>query len=95
MIEAEEIREGLWTFPIVFPDNPLKWLNCYVIKGEKGERNLLIDTGFRQPECRDAPVSGMNALGIHAEDTDVFLTHLHSDHLGNAAFLQQLGSRIR
>lgn len=47
-----QITENLFTFQIPLPNNPLKWLNCYVIKGEKG-RSLLIDTGFRLPECQD------------------------------------------
>lgn len=94
MIIPEEIRKGLWTFPIVLPNNPLKWLNCYVIKGENGGRNLLIDTGFNQPECIAALDEGMTALGILPENTDVFLTHFHSDHAGNAAYLQSKGSRI-
>ena len=85
---------GLWTFPIVLPDNPLKWLNCYVIKAGSGGRDLLIDTGFNRPECRSALLEGMAALEMEPEKTDVFLTHFHSDHAGNAGMLQRMGSRI-
>lgn len=94
MVKPEEIIRGLWTFPIVLPDNPLKWLNCYVIKGEPGDRNLLIDSGFKRPECLAALKEGMDALGIRAEETDVFFTHMHSDHTGNADSLQAMGCRI-
>lgn len=93
-ITAEEIREGLWTFPIVLPNNPLKWLNCYVIKGENGGRNLLIDTGFKQPECQQSLREGFDVIGIKPEDTDVFMTHLHSDHTGNAKMLEEMGCRM-
>lgn len=94
MIKPEEIMRGLWTFPIVLPDNPLKWLNCYVIKGENGGRNLIIDSGFKRPECLEALKEGMDALGIRADETDVFFTHMHSDHTGNAGSLQAMGCRI-
>lgn len=91
MAKPEEILKGLWSFPIMLPENPLKWLNCYVIKGE---RNLLIDTGFNQETCRNDLFAGMKELGLRPENTDVFLSHLHSDHTGNAAVLDKLGYRI-
>ncbi len=90
----EQVAENIWSFPVVLPQNPLKWLNCYVIKGAPGERNLLVDTGFRRPECMQALEEGMQLLKVRPEETDVFLTHLHSDHTGNAPQLQKLGSRI-
>ena len=94
MTKPIQLAGGLWTFPIVLPDNPLKWLNCYVIKGEGGGRSLLVDTGFDLEACRAELFAGMEALGLRPGDTDVFLTHLHSDHSGNAAVLQRLGCRI-
>ncbi len=71
MIKVEEIREGLWIFPIALPDNPLKWLNCYVIKGNNSGRNLLIDTGFNLPECQNDLKEGMVALGVCAADSSL------------------------
>jgi glyoxylase-like metal-dependent hydrolase (beta-lactamase superfamily II) len=62
--------------------NPLKELNSYLIRGK--ERNLLIDTGFRQPACREAMEAGLKELGVARDDTDVLLTHMHSDHSGLA-----------
>ena len=93
-MNPEELGRGLWTFPIVLPENPLKWLNCYVIKGGAGERSLLIDTGFNRPECLADLLAGMEALALEPESTDVFLTHMHSDHTGNAAALQARGCRL-
>ena len=93
MIEITSLGEDLYTFPIPLPRNPLKWLNCYVLKAHGG-RNLLIDTGFFLPECTQALDEGMAQLGLRPEDTDVFLTHLHSDHAGNARYLQDKGCRI-
>lgn len=97
MVNIRELREGLWTFPIVLPDNPLKWLNCYVVKGcpdVNGGRSLLIDTGFNRADCFNELLEGMNSLGLDPGMTEVFLTHIHSDHTGNAARLFRLGCRI-
>lgn len=91
-LQIQQLEDNIYSFVIPLPENPLKWLNTYVIRTR--ERNLLVDTGFRRPECFQALIDGMAALGIHAEDTDVFLTHLHSDHTGNTASLQRLGCRI-
>lgn len=64
------------------PGNPLKNLNAYLIQGP---RNLLVDTGFRQEECRTALTAGLAELGVDMASTDIFLTHLHSDHAGLAS----------
>lgn len=78
----EEIIENVYRIPVSLPDNPLKELNAYLIKGE--ERSLLIDTGFRLPECRAALNSGLEETGADLTHLDVALTHLHSDHSGLA-----------
>lgn len=91
---VKEVANGIYTFDIILPDNPLKWLNCYVIKGRDGGRNLLIDSGFRMKECLDCLKSGMKELELRPENTDVFFTHLHSDHTGNANYLESIGCRL-
>ena len=78
----ELILKNLYRIPVPLPGNPLKELNAYLLKGR--DRNLLIDTGFRQPECRAALFAALDELGARREETDVLLTHLHSDHSGLA-----------
>lgn len=78
----EEIAAGIYRIPVPLVGNPLKELNAYLLKGEDG--NLLIDTGFRQPACREALFTGLRELGIRRGETEVLLTHLHSDHSGLA-----------
>lgn len=62
------------------PKNPLRVLNSYLVKGR--DRNLLIDTGFNQEECRTALFDGLKSLDASLDKTDIFITHMHADHCG-------------
>lgn len=84
--------ERIYRIPVVLPNNPLRELNCYLIRGT--ERNLLIDTGFRQAACQDALLAGLDELGVSMEETDILLTHLHSDHTGLVADVAAPESRV-
>ena len=88
----EEIMKNLYRLQIHLPSSPLKNLNCYVIKG--GDRNILIDTGFKHPECKEELLSGLNELNVDLADTDIILTHLHSDHTGLAPEIAVTGTRV-
>ncbi len=90
---AEEIIKNIFRIIIPLPNNPLKSLNSYFIKSDTG-RNLLIDTGFNRPECLEAIEEGLADAGAVMEDTDLFITHLHSDHCGLIAYLRDRGSRV-
>ncbi|WMI81544.1 MBL fold metallo-hydrolase [Anaerotignum sp. MB30-C6] len=72
-----KVAENIYKKAVPLPNNPLREINAYIITGEK---NLLIDTGFNRPECEEALKSAFTELGI--ESTDLFITHLHSDHCG-------------
>jgi len=72
-----KVADNIYRKIVPLPNNPLREINAYIITGEK---NLLIDTGFNRPECESALKSAFNELGI--ESTDLFITHLHSDHCG-------------
>lgn len=91
---VEKLYKNIYKILVPLPGNPLKSLNSYVIEAENSGRHLLIDTGFNRPECFDVLMAGLEELGIAPADTDVFLTHLHSDHAGNAGALQELGARV-
>lgn len=88
----QEILPKLYKLDINLPNNPLKALNCYIIKGE--ERNLIIDTGFAREECRTALDRGLKDLGIDLSKTDLFITHMHADHSGNITYLARPQARI-
>ncbi|MDD3165328.1 MAG: MBL fold metallo-hydrolase, partial [Oscillospiraceae bacterium] len=87
----QELAPNLFRIDVPLPGNPLKNLNAYLIRGS---RSLLIDTGFRRAECRDALIGALDSLGVALADTDIFLTHMHSDHSGLAAEIAVPGTRI-
>ncbi len=72
-----KIAENLYYTVVPLPNNPLRYINVYIIKGD---RNLIIDTGFNRPECEQAIRQALEELSI--QSADVFVTHLHSDHCG-------------
>lgn len=76
----EEILPNLFRIEVPLPGSPLKALNSYVIKG--ADRNLVIDTGMNREVCRQALLSGLDALKIDLSRTDIFITHVHADHSG-------------
>ncbi len=76
-------------------NNMCTWaMRCLLI--EDGERKILVDTGlgdkqdakFRShfyPHGGDSLIGSLDKAGFKPEDiTDVFLTHLHFDHVGGA-----------
>lgn len=71
------------------------WLrvsNVYLLDGGPGDR-WLIDTGHVVE--RAALLLELRRSGLRPGDlTGVLLTHRHSDHAGNAAFLQRRGVRV-
>lgn len=89
---AEEVAHGIYKLNIPLPGNPLKNLNSYLVCGQ--ERNLLIDTGFQTQACLDAMLSELGSLSIDMNKTDIFLTHMHADHVGLASVLATDSSKI-
>lgn len=77
---VKQITEDIFCIQVPLPGNPLRETNAYLVRGK--ESNLLIDTGFRNDVCRQALREGFEELGCRTENTDVFVTHLHSDHSG-------------
>ena len=89
---VEELQKNIHRIPVELPGNPLKELNSYFISDPA--RSLLIDTGFRLPECREALRAGLAELGAAPGSFDIMLTHCHADHSGLASEFVGEGSRI-
>ena len=88
----EEVLPQLFRAEIPLPKNPLKATNSYIIKSS--ERNLIIDTGMNREECLTAMTAVLDELEIDLAHTDLFITHLHADHLGLVGELAAPTSRI-
>lgn len=87
-----KVLSNLYTITIPLPNNPLKATNSYFIQG-KG-KNLLIDTGFNQAECREAIDEAMREIGFSMENTDIFVTHVHGDHSGLIGYLAKPDTKV-
>jgi glyoxylase-like metal-dependent hydrolase (beta-lactamase superfamily II) len=88
----QEIKKNLFLIKVPLPNNPLKNLNSYFIKGKK--RNLLVDTGFNHQACYNALKTGLEEIQADLSNTDIFVTHLHSDHAGLSAKMAEPESKI-
>lgn len=89
---VKKVYENIYMIEVILPNNPLKTLNSYVIKGR--DKSLIIDTGFNQKECIDALFSGLKELDVDIKDTELLITHLHSDHSGMANIFEEAGVKI-
>ena len=88
----EEVLPNLYRMEIPLPNSPLKWVNSYVIIG--GERCLVIDTGFNRDECMSEMRAGLRKLGVDMNKADIYVTHLHVDHIGLADRLATNNSKV-
>lgn len=89
---VEEVARDIFRISVPLPNNPLKELNSYFLRGEG--KDLLIDTGFRCEECRNALEEGLRELESDPDRRDVLGTHLHSDHCGMADLFAGKNCRI-
>ena len=76
----KEIEKNLYRLQIPLPKSPLKFISCYLFRGER--RHLLVDTAFNHDICEQALYEQLGKAGAAIEDTDIFITHLHVDHCG-------------
>lgn len=89
----ELLLDNIYRIKIPLPRSPLKALNSYFIKNPNG-RSLLIDTGFNRKECKEATFNALEKLQVNMDETDLFITHLHSDHCGLASVLPTPNTKI-
>lgn len=82
----------IWRIQVDLPQNPLKYLNCYVLPHK--DHPLIIDTGFNRPECWEDLYGGLKELKVDLSRASLFLTHLHGDHIGLANRLAGLGCTV-
>ena len=84
-----EIVKGIHLLKVPIPDNPLGFLNCYLVRGRDGW--LMVDTGWNTGEALATLRAGLKELGLEFTDIEtIVLTHVHPDHFGLAGRLNAL-----
>ena len=87
-----EIATGIYQLKVPIPDNPLGYLNCYLIEGKDGW--LMVDTGWYTPDAFSSLEKGLKDLGLSLTDIATMLvTHVHPDHFGLAGKIKQISPR--
>jgi glyoxylase-like metal-dependent hydrolase (beta-lactamase superfamily II) len=90
MPPVEEVRPGVWSIPVPFPNNPMRYTIAYLLAGDGGA--ALVDPGWDSDEGWETLKAGLRAAGASPSDiTGVVVTHYHPDHLGMAARLRAVG----
>lgn len=88
----KEVYKNIYLSELALPNNPLKYLNLYIIKGE--DKSMVIDTGFNREDTKSDMLKVFEELDLVPEKTILFLTHLHSDHTGLASFFEKMGLTV-
>ena len=84
-----EIIPGIHQLKIPIPDNPLEYLNSYLLQGKDGW--LMIDTGWYTPDAFSALESELKDIGLTLSDiATMVVTHVHPDHFGLAGRIKHL-----
>ncbi|WP_104089676.1 MBL fold metallo-hydrolase [Arthrobacter sp. GMC3] len=87
MPAVEEVRPGVWSIPVPFINNPMRYTLAYLLVGD-GEA-ALVDPGWDSDEGWDALKAGLAQASLTPSDiTGIVVTHFHPDHLGMAARLR-------
>jgi glyoxylase-like metal-dependent hydrolase (beta-lactamase superfamily II) len=87
-----EVYPDIFMEELLLPNNPLKYLNLFIIKGKS--RSMVIDCGFNMEETKTRMLDIFKKHGLDFDKTILYLTHLHSDHVGLATFLREKGAEV-
>ncbi len=87
-----EVYKNIFLEELLLPNNPLKYLNFFIIKGK--DRSMVVDCGFNIEETRERMLEIFEKHSLDFNNTILYLTHLHSDHVGLSSFLQERGVEV-
>lgn len=88
----QEVYKNILLKELALPNNPLKFLNLFIVLAPN--QAMIIDTGFNMEETRQEMDRLFEELKLKPKNTILFLTHLHSDHVGLASYLEEKGVKI-
>jgi glyoxylase-like metal-dependent hydrolase (beta-lactamase superfamily II) len=84
---VERIAPDVWSIPVPFPNNPMRYTLSYLLLGDDGA--VLIDPGWDSDDGMEHLKAGLRQAGLGVADlTGIVVTHFHSDHLGMASRLR-------
>lgn len=89
-----EIIPGIYQLKLPLKDNPLGYVNTYLLRGSDGW--TLIDAGWNDEDSFEALRSHLAALGLEIGDIEqIIVTHIHPDHFGMAGKIKEAsGARL-
>jgi glyoxylase-like metal-dependent hydrolase (beta-lactamase superfamily II) len=83
-----EITSGIHQIKIPIPDNPLEYINCYLVKGI--DSWFMIDSGWYTEKAFDILLENLTDRKISLNDiSTIIITHVHPDHFGLAGRIKQ------
>lgn len=87
MPAVEQVRPGVWSIPVAFPDNPLRYTLSYLLQGSGGA--VLVDPGWDSDAGWQQLLDGLHTAGLTPQElTGIAVSHYHPDHLGMAERLK-------
>lgn len=92
MRDVEQVAPDVWRIDLPLPFR-LRSINVYLVRGRDGW--TLVDTGIDTPESRAAFDEALASLGVSASAIrDVYVTHMHPDHIGLSGMHGHNGATI-
>jgi glyoxylase-like metal-dependent hydrolase (beta-lactamase superfamily II) len=78
---VEQVTPGVWSVPVMMPDNPLRYTLSYLLLADAGA--VVVDPGWESDAGWEDLLRGMRAAGLAADRvTGIVVTHVHLDHHG-------------
>jgi glyoxylase-like metal-dependent hydrolase (beta-lactamase superfamily II) len=92
MHSVENLAPDLWRITLPLPFR-LRNINVYLARSADGYS--LIDSGIDTQESRDTFDAALAEIGVRSDEIgDVFVTHMHPDHIGMSGRRAADGARI-
>ena len=77
----EQVTPGVWSVPVMMPDNPLRYTLSYLLLADTGA--VVVDPGWESDAGWEDLLRGMRTAGLAPDRvTGIVVTHVHLDHHG-------------